>query len=150
MSKRIDINGQKFGDLTVVKLSDKKCKNNKTYLWECKCTCGETTFVLGTSLRHGHYKSCGCKRIEKRDIGARNHEKLDSIDGTRRTSLQAKLHKGNKSGHKGVMWLNNRNKWKAYIGIKGKQISLGYFDNKEDAIKARKIAEEEYHSKYLN
>jgi hypothetical protein len=105
--------------------------------------------VYGYSLIHGHYRSCGCKRDEKRDAGARNHIKADSLDGTRKSALKAKLHKGNKSGHKGVTWLISRNKWRAYIGYKGKQISLGYFDKKEDAVKARKKAEEEYHKPHL-
>ena len=42
----------------------------------------------------------------------------------------------------GVCWSKPNNKWKAYIKIDGKQKHLGYFDNKEDAIAARKEAEE--------
>ncbi|MGN7360003.1 HNH endonuclease [Paenibacillus sp. SAF-054] len=149
MPKRIDITDQQFGDLTVVRLSDKRGKHN-TLLWECKCSCGETIYVLGVDLRHGRYKSCGCKRETKRDNGAREHEKADRVDGTRKTALKAKLHKGNKSGHKGVRWNEARQKWTAHIGFKGKQISLGYFSEKEDAIKARKIAEEKYYEPILN
>lgn len=147
-SKRIDLTGKVFGDLTVIKLSDKRGQNN-TLLWECKCTCGNTVYLLGFSLTHGHYKSCGCKRVAKRDAGVKKHIEKDSIGGTRKSALKAKLHKGNKSGHKGVMWMESRQKWKAYIGFKGKQINLGYFDDKEDAIKARKVAEEKYHKPYL-
>lgn len=42
----------------------------------------------------------------------------------------------------GVCWSKANKKWKAYIKIDGKQKHLGYFDNKEDAIKARKEAED--------
>lgn len=98
---------------------------------------------------HGHYKSCGCKRIAKRDAGLKKHIKSDRIDGTRKSALKSKLHKGNKSGYKGVTWVESRNKWRAYIGHKGKQVSLGYFDNKEDAVAARQNAEEKYHKPYL-
>lgn len=148
MPKRIDLTGKQFGDLTVIKLSDKRDKYNKL-LWECKCSCGNSAYVPGPSLRAGYYKSCGCKRIKKRDKGARQHEKSDRVDGTRKTALKAKLHVGNKSGHKGVIWLESRKKWRAYIGFQGKQIALGYFDEKEDAIAARKAAEEKYHKPYL-
>jgi len=147
-SRRIDLTGQQFGDLIVLGLSDKRNKYN-TLLWECQCRCGKIIYVAGGSLRAGHYKSCGCKHAEKRDHGVKEHIKTDRVDGTRKTALKAKLHKNNKSGHKGVLWLESRQKWKAYIGYKGKQITLGYFSNKDDAIQARKLAEEKYHKPYL-
>lgn len=143
MVKRVDLTGKQFGDLTVIKLSDKRGKNN-TLLWECKCTCGNTIYLHGYSLTHGHYKSCGCKHDIKRDEGAKKHIEQDSIDGTRKTALKTKNYKNNKSGHKGVTWMASRQKWRAYIGFKGKQITLGYFDSKEEAIKTRKEAEEKY------
>jgi hypothetical protein len=43
----------------------------------------------------------------------------------------------NTSGVKGVMWLQKRKKWKAQVKIDGKSKHLGYFDNLEDAKKAR-------------
>ena len=42
----------------------------------------------------------------------------------------------------GVCWSKSNNKYKAYIKIDGKQKHLGYYDNLDDAIKARKQAEE--------
>lgn len=149
VGKRINLTGRTFGELTVIKLSNKRGKNNKL-LWQCKCSCGNRKYLHAYSLLHGHYKSCGCKRIEKRDQGVKKHIDRDAVDGTRKTALKSKLHKGNKSGHKGVIWMESRKKWKAYIGFKGKQITLGYFNEKEDAIKARLKAEEEYHKPYLD
>jgi hypothetical protein len=149
MPKRIDLTGRVFGELQVIKLSDKKTANN-TRLWECKCSCGNIVYVPGPSLVHGHYKSCGCKHAEKLYKGSLEHIKKDSVDGTRKSALKAKLHKGNKSGHKGVAWNKHREKWTATIGFKGKQIFLGNYEHKEDAIKARQRAEEEYHQPYLD
>ena len=59
----ISIEGKKFGRLLVIK----KVINNKNTasVWECKCDCGNTTIVLGHSLRKGLTTSCGCVRIEK-------------------------------------------------------------------------------------
>lgn len=58
MSARIDIVGQRFGKLKVVK----NCGSNKhrklTFL--CKCDCGNETIVVGQDLRRGKTKSCGC------------------------------------------------------------------------------------------
>lgn len=148
MPKRIDITGQTFGDLTVTALSDRK-SNKGTRLWKCQCQCGKTIYLVGVSLRYGHYKSCGCKRVEKREQGVKDHISRDAIDGTRRTALRTKLHKDNKSGVKGVRWNAQRGKWTAHIGFRGRQISLGYFKNKDDAIQARLSAEDKYHKPYL-
>ena len=43
----------------------------------------------------------------------------------------------------GVCWSKSNNKYKAYIKIDNKQHHLGYYDNLEDAIQARRQAEEE-------
>lgn len=52
------------------------------------------------------------------------------------------LHRKNKSGYTGVGWKKQLNKWIARIMIDRKQIHLGVFDSLEDAIQARKEAEE--------
>ena len=49
-----------------------------------------------------------------------------------------------KSGVKGVSWCNIRKKWMAHIWHNGKSINLGRFNYIEDAVKARKKAEEIY------
>lgn len=65
MSQKIkDISGQKFGKLTAIKIAEDK-KNTKGIVWECQCDCGNTVYVLGTLLRSGKTKSCGCSRTEK-------------------------------------------------------------------------------------
>ena len=50
----------------------------------------------------------------------------------------------NKSGHSGVMWNKAVSKWIAQIKAKDKNIYLGSFDKKDDAIHARKVAENKY------
>lgn len=56
----------------------------------------------------------------------------------------------NTSGVKGISWYKDRNKWGVKITANGKQIHLGFFneDEFEDAIKARKDAEQKYFGKY--
>lgn len=51
------------------------------------------------------------------------------------------LSKANTSGHKGVGWYKANSCWRAYIVRNGRQIHLGYFDRKEDAIAAHARAE---------
>ncbi len=61
MPAPIDITGQTFGLLEVLKLSNKMYKNH--HLWECRCNaCGCTTYEIGYNLRSGKRKSCGCAK----------------------------------------------------------------------------------------
>lgn len=148
MTKRKDLTGNVYGELTVSGYSHND-PDTRSPMWLCRCSCGVEKAIHGYALEHGHYKSCGCKRDEKRDAGVKKHIEQDVVDGTRKSALTAKLHAGNKSGVKGVRFNEQRGKWTAHIGFKGKQITLGYFNEKEDAIAARKAGEEKYHKPYL-
>jgi len=64
---------------------------------------------------------------------------------TRTENLQnRRIHRTNTSGTMGVTWHKGNKKWRALITIDRKQILIGYFDVKEDAISARKLAEVEH------
>ena len=58
--------------------------------------------------------------------------------------------KNNTSGTKGVSWNNKSNKWTAQIKINGKQIHLGYFLNKDDAINIRVQRAKDEFGEYIN
>jgi len=53
--------------------------------------------------------------------------------------------RNNKSGSKGVVWHKGKNKWMAQIRLNRKNIYLGIYEHKHDAIMARLKAEKEYH-----
>ena len=60
-SKYIDIIGQKYGKLTVIKRVEDYVANNNSYVQLlCKCDCGKEITVLKTNLINGHTLSCGC------------------------------------------------------------------------------------------
>ncbi len=59
-----------------------------------------------------------------------------------------KLNIRNTSGVTGVNWRKDIQKWRAFIQVEGKFISLGTYTNKEDAIKARKEAEVKYFGEF--
>lgn len=61
MSKRIDISGQRFGKLLVIKRAKDYIspKNKHESCWECKCDCGNTKIVRQSDLHSGRTKSCG-------------------------------------------------------------------------------------------
>lgn len=56
--------------------------------------------------------------------------------------------KTNTSGFIGVGWDKDNLKWRSYITVNYKQIKLGRFANKEDAIRARLRAEKEYFGEF--
>ena len=61
--KCIDLTGQKFGRLTVIKRAMDK-KYSIPY-WVCQCECGNTKIIRGSSLKSGATQSCGCFNKEK-------------------------------------------------------------------------------------
>lgn len=53
----VDMIGQKFGRLTVIKRVEEQ---NGALKWLCKCDCGNEKIVAGSHLKDGSTKSCGC------------------------------------------------------------------------------------------
>ena len=75
-----------------------------------------------------------------------NRKQNLEIKTNQQNSMNAHTHKNSTTGISGV---NERaGKWIARIGFKNKRIFLGTFDKFEDAVKARKEAEEKYWGKY--
>lgn len=58
--------------------------------------------------------------------------------------FNTRKHRTNTSGRTGVYWFKRVNKWIAAIIYNGRQIHLGYFENFDDAVKAREEAELKY------
>lgn len=60
--KGIDITGQVFGRLTVIGPHSKNHRHGVK--WLCQCECGRQAVVLGSYLRAGDTRSCGCLQAE--------------------------------------------------------------------------------------
>ena len=58
----IDLMGQQFGRLTVVRMDGKKGNHAA---WHCLCLCGQTVRVTSNNLRAGVTQSCGCLNRER-------------------------------------------------------------------------------------
>ena len=70
--------GQIYGRLTVLSLDKSPHKRaGKFYL--CKCECGKETIVLGSSLRSGHTRSCGC--LQREIIANTGHKNMKDLSG---------------------------------------------------------------------
>jgi len=58
MGKFVDLTGQKFSRLTVIKrVANSDAKQTR---WLCKCQCGNMKVVQGAHLKDKHTRSCGC------------------------------------------------------------------------------------------
>ena len=57
----IDILGQRFGLLTVVAKSSARSSEGAV-MWTCVCDCGARRDYVGSMLRRGKSKSCGCRK----------------------------------------------------------------------------------------
>lgn len=61
-----------------------------------------------------------------------------------------RIRKDNKTGHKGIAWLDRIKKYTAVIGVDGKPVHIGCFTTIYDAIIAREKAELKYWGKKSN
>ncbi|MCJ7790534.1 MAG: hypothetical protein MUP69_10255 [Candidatus Atribacteria bacterium] len=73
----MDLTGQKFGRLTVIKRSYPNNKQGNAN-WLCKCECGKEKVIRNGDLKRGHTRSCGClykepvlSKLEARDSNIR-------------------------------------------------------------------------------
>jgi hypothetical protein len=76
--KLIDLIGQRFGRLVVVRRAERNNERGAAR-WACRCDCDATAlrFVRGDSLRSGASQSCGCVAIEATRQRAADRPKLD-------------------------------------------------------------------------
>jgi hypothetical protein len=63
MAPRIDITGQRFGRLLVLRYAGRAGRWQHGR-WDCVCTCGTRTTVWDNALRQRLTRSCGCLRRE--------------------------------------------------------------------------------------
>lgn len=59
--------------------------------------------------------------------------------------INRRIVSNNTSGYKGVYLHKQTGKWVASVTVDNKQIHLGIFNNKEDAVEARKKGEDKYY-----
>ena len=122
----------------------------------CLCDCGNRKEIRATSLTKAFQptRSCGCIQRELvRAIGSKtipqNMEKQVKTNLRYHTNFQViedvNPPKHNTSGYKGISWDIHRKKWMTYINVHSKRIFIGRFASLDDAVDARKEAEEKYH-----
>lgn len=78
--RALEIEGQRFGRLTVKRLVGVDANGQR--LWRCKCDCGGEAVARATLLRQGRVQSCGCLRSE------RSKELVSALNASRRAAAQ--------------------------------------------------------------
>lgn len=72
MGAKINLTGQKYNKLTVIKETNKR-DSSGCIMWECQCECGNITYASSNALRSNHKQSCGCINKEQaQKIGYKN------------------------------------------------------------------------------
>ena len=132
-----DITGQRFDQLTALHPVPRRDARGSV-IWCCRCDCGKEVDVAYNSLMYGNQKSCGCR---KRAHEQRLSTYLTHVAGTSMDQLKSrKLPSDNTTGCKGVYLI--RGKYIAKIVFQKKQYFLGTYDCFEEAVRARRKAEE--------
>lgn len=137
-SKAKDYTDQKFGMLKIIAPTEHRDKSG-CILWLCRCDCGNTIEVSQSALANGNKTSCGCAwEYNKKHL----NEGIKAEDGTSTVLLKKrKYRKDNKSGFRGV-YRTDDDKFRVFIGFKGKKYALGTYENYIDAVNKRIEAEQ--------
>ena len=145
-----NLEGQKFGKLTVIKRSDKYGSRGKrkTQLWECRCECGAITYKATDTLTNPDISMC--QECANKYATSKARANAGYLEGTQITKIMDMTPTAaNSSGVRGVYYEKKSNKWRARLRFKGKTMSFGSFARFEDAVFARKKAEEIYFGEFL-
>lgn len=118
MGKIKDLTGMRFGRLMAIRIAGKT--RGRHLIWECICSCGQTTEVQSGNLLRGRIQSCGCLQRELLKKASTKH-------GDGRHPGQARLYR---------IWsnmksrcLNPNNKDYKYYGGRGITIYSGWKDD---------------------
>lgn len=153
MPNIIDLKGRQFDFLTVLDIASERKSGAVT--WHCVCECGKEVDVTAGNLKSRNTKSCGCHKLKIQKDSLLNIHKLkrDQIAryGTNPVMIAVNKTpaKNNTTGYVGVYVYQNT-RYRAMIQFKKKLYHLGVYDKIEDAIKARKIAEEKLFGNFLS
>jgi hypothetical protein len=118
----------------------------KNYKWSASVTKSQVKAIRGTTAG-GKSKTY---LMNREIMNALKGYVVDHIDGDslnnqcynlrvctqQQNLMNIKIRKDNTSGHKGVHWYKQTNRWQAQISYLGKKIHLGFYKNKSDAISA--------------
>lgn len=89
--------------------------------------------------------------VDHKDRNGLNNtrENLDIVTHSQNMQNRTRQ-RNNTSGHRGVGWFAKTGKWRVEIVVNKRNIHIGYFASKENAIAARKLAESIYFGREID
>lgn len=148
--KSPDLTGRTFGKLEVLGRSDKRNSRGArtTPMWECRCECGAITYKATDTLTNPDLSMCAACAAKYAAEKAR--AEAGFVEGTQLSKIKNMTPSAaNTSGYRGIYYEPKFDRWRAQIIFRRKRYYLGTYKNKEDAIKARQRAEEEFYGDFL-
>ena len=142
--------GRRFGKLVVIGRSDKRgSRGARTVpLWECRCDCGNITYKATDTLTNPDLSMCN--ECAGKYATEKARAKAGFVDGTQISRITSdKIIATNTSGARGVYLERKTGKWRARLRFKGKTYNFGTYANFDDAVKARKEAEQLIYGEFL-
>lgn len=110
--------------------------------YHCSCDCGNKVILTKEQLES--MKSCGCEI--RRLIWAASGKNMDEFEFN--TKLVPTAPVGH-SDERGVRFEKGKNKWRVRITFQSKEYHLGYYMEKDDALKIRREAENHLNSDFI-
>lgn len=129
--------GRRFGMLTVIENAGRTKYGN--IKWLCKCDCGEQSIVVGSNLKSGNTKSCGCYRVDiKKKHGLNGSRLAHCYDSMKTRCYNKNFIRYDRYGGRGIKvcdeWLNDFEsfvKWALKNGYRD-DLTLDRIDNDGD------------------
>lgn len=147
----IDLTGQHFGRLTVLRQVPRASKNGNAR-WLCRCNCGNYVEADSYNLRHGVTRSCGClrrensKKLTQCNDGFKQHmgdpQALKNDDGVYISSVR--VSKRNHTGVIGVSYDKSSSRWVARLRFRGRYVLNKACESFGEAVTLRHQAERKY------
>lgn len=145
----IDLTGQRFGQLVVIK--DDGTRERRAVKWLCQCDCGRTTRVIGKNLQSGGITSCGhdMDQIRKETLKKYVEDYQKKTPGTRLDSLGTKASKNNQLGERNISIVRYKGQERYRVAVMYKRHQYGGIrDTLEKAIELREQLRKKYWPNY--
>ena len=124
----MDLTGDKYGYLTVIKMSDTRTRAGRIQ-WECICECGKHVTIPAHKLRCGETKSCGCHHYDcnHRSKKAKNNPRLYNVY----SGIKKRCNNPNNGGYPeyGGRGITLCHEWKTFDAFCDWALANGYDEN---------------------
>ena len=145
MAERSDLVGSRFGKLVVEAPGEPSAAGGRR--WLCRCDCGAITYKATDTLTNADVSMC--KDCAAAYGTSKAREKAGYVGGTQLAKIQEKpIESSNQTGFRGVYRNSRTGRYPVRIRFQKKLYHIGYFDNLDDAIEARRKAEGKFFGSY--